>query len=71
MRLQALLDCLGTLSGRTQAVIEAFYRNRQSLRDIAGNLGWNEQSVKNCLWRARKSLADCIRGKLRAALEIT
>src|SRR5262245_1196709 len=26
MRLQALLDCLGILSGRTQAVIEGFYR---------------------------------------------
>jgi RNA polymerase sigma factor (sigma-70 family) len=70
LRLKALLDCLATLSGRTQAVIEGFYRNRQSIRDIAGSLGWNEQSVKNCLWRARKALADCIRGKLRTALEI-
>jgi RNA polymerase sigma-70 factor, ECF subfamily len=67
LRLQALLDCLATLSGRAQAVIEGFYRNRKSIRDIAGSLGWNEQSVKNCLCRARKALADCIRGKLRTA----
>ena len=64
-RMQALLECLQRLTGRSRDVIEGFYRDRKSLRDLAVSLAWQENSVKVALSRARKLLADCVEVKLR------
>jgi RNA polymerase sigma factor (sigma-70 family) len=65
LRLQALVECVQQLAGRSQQLIEGFYGRRMSLRDLALALTWQENSVKVALSRARKVLADCVTTRLR------
>lgn len=64
VQLQHLKECRDRLRGRSQEVIEGFYRDRKSIRELAAALNWQENSVKVALARARKVLADCLREKL-------
>jgi RNA polymerase sigma-70 factor (ECF subfamily) len=64
LRLQALLECVERLSGRSREVIEGYYGRRLSLKDLAAEMAWQVNSVKVALSRARKALADCVNTRL-------
>ena len=61
--LVALADCLTTLEGRAQSVIDMFYRDGLGRAEIATALGMQPDGVKTLLRRTRQLLRMCIERK--------
>ena len=61
--LVALADCLTTLEGRAQSVIDMFYRDGLGRAEIATALEMQPDGVKTLLRRTRQLLRQCIERK--------
>jgi RNA polymerase sigma-70 factor, ECF subfamily len=57
----AMVDCLGKLTGITRKVVEARYSEGSSCENIAAAVGRSVQSVYAILKRSRIALEDCVR----------
>ena len=63
--LVALADCLTTLEGRAQSVIDMFYRDGLGRAEIATALDMQPDGVKTLLRRTRQLLRKCIERKTK------
>lgn len=63
--LEALRQCLETISDHHRRVLDLRYRRERSRAEMAGKLGMTEYGVKSLLRRIRAALADCVRRRLR------
>jgi RNA polymerase sigma-70 factor (ECF subfamily) len=66
-RLPHLHACLGHLSDKVRAMLDARYRHSTRIEQIAARLGWTAGSVKVALAKARRALGECVRRKLASA----
>ena len=64
-RVDALKDCLESLSERTAEVVKRRYLKNQPSKTIASSLGITAMAVDLVLSRARKALVVCVNRKLR------
>jgi len=62
--LDALRECLGSLTNRARMALEMRFRDRQSRAKIAAQLEITEHGAKNLMQRAKQKLRDCVKGKL-------
>ena len=62
--LDALRECLGSLTDRARVALEMRFRDRQSRASIAAHLEISEHGAKNLMQRAKQKLRDCVKGKL-------
>ena len=62
--LDALRQCLETLTERARWSLQLRFRDRQSRTQIAAALEITEHGAKNLMQRAKKQLRDCIEGKI-------
>jgi RNA polymerase sigma-70 factor (ECF subfamily) len=65
-RLDALDECLDTLTGRAAEAISRRYRKQQGREQIAEALSMSVEGVKTLLRRARATLSQCVEGKLKS-----
>lgn len=65
--MEALEHCLKGLNDKQQALINAFYRARQSREEIAASQGISVDGVKSALRRLRQALGKCIQQRLTQA----
>lgn len=59
-RLDALRECLGTLSERHRRVIDLRYTRHKSSEQIASQVGGSAEAVDSMLYRIRLALRQCI-----------
>ncbi len=62
--LEALQDCLRSVSERAASALRLFYSDRRSRVEVADELGMKPAGVKTLLRRTRESLRDCIERKV-------
>jgi len=62
--LEALDGCVGKLSPRQRAVLDARYRDGEAVEAIAGRLNKAPNALSAELYRLRKGLMDCVRRAL-------
>ncbi len=67
--LDALHDCLHTLSAQLRESVHRFYTLGESVAAIAAALGCSQAAIKKRLQRGRDRLAACIDERLRRARE--
>ena len=60
LRLAALRDCIGQLSGRIRGMLDARYQEDQSAAAIGQRLSMQPSAVRKALFMARKKLAECL-----------
>lgn len=63
--LDALGECLRTLTERARWALEMRFRDKLSRVEIAGKLDITEHGAKNLMQRAKKQLRSCIESKLQ------
>lgn len=59
-RVQALMGCLESLAGKTQAMVRQRYFQGTSIDDLASSMNLKPSAVGMALYRARAALADCM-----------
>ena len=64
--IDALKECLKTLSKKECLVVEMRYKKGLSRSEIAAEVGMTADGVKTLLRRVRARLAQCVEAKLRA-----
>ena len=64
--IDALKECLKTLSHKERLVVEMRYKRGLSRSEIAAEVGMTADGVKTLLRRVRAKLAQCVEAKLRA-----
>ena len=62
--IEALRECLRTLSGEHRHAIDLRYTDKRARAEMAGLLRMTENGVKSLLQRIRHSLAECIQRRL-------
>lgn len=62
--LDALEDCLDTLTDRARLALEMRFRDRETRADIAARLDITEHGAKNLMQRAKQKLRACVESKL-------
>jgi RNA polymerase sigma-70 factor, ECF subfamily len=63
--LEALKNCLATVSDRAKLALELRFRERATRAAIAAELEMSEHGAKNLMQRAKKKLRECIESKLQ------
>lgn len=62
---EALHQCLETLSPEQRRIIEQRYAEKKSREEMARQAGLSENGIKSVLRRIRATLAECIRKRLK------
>lgn len=65
--MEALEQCLQTLTAKQRDLVDSFYAARRSRDEIAESLGITSDGVKMALRRTRKALGNCIERRLSEA----
>jgi RNA polymerase sigma-70 factor (ECF subfamily) len=63
--IDALRNCLQTLTDRARHALEMRFRDRETRANIAESLGITEHGAKNLMQRAKQQLKTCIEGKMK------
>lgn len=61
--LDALRECLGSLTDRARSALQMRFQKQSSRSEIAGALGISEHGAKNLMQRAKKQLRECVERK--------
>ena len=63
--IDALRDCLQSLTNRARWALEMRFRDKRPRTEIAEELEITEHGAKNLMQRAKKQLRSCIEGKVK------
>lgn len=63
--LEALRDCLPSLTQRARQALDLRFQKKETRQNIGAALGITEHGAKNLMQRAKKQLQNCIEGKLK------
>lgn len=64
--LDALRDCLDSLTERSRQAIQLFYRDEQARVEIAQQLKMKPDGIKSLLRRSRERLRECVERKVKS-----
>lgn len=64
--LDALRDCLKSVSDKAASALRLFYRDKRSRMEVAEELEMKPAGVKTLLRRTRESLRDCVERKVQS-----
>lgn len=67
--LDSLEQCLQQLDGRSQQVVQRFYRESRSRAEVAREMGMKETGLKTFLQRLRAGLRKCIETRMQGVTE--
>lgn len=63
--LEALRDCLKSVTDRAASALQLFYSDQRSRDEVADELQMKPDGVKTLLRRTRQSLRDCVERKVK------
>lgn len=61
--LAALQECVDGLQGKTRALVDGFYNDRNTIKELSSILNMSASAAKVALHRARQALGRCIHRK--------